>query len=483
MFIGRQGIAAHQQAINLATNNIANVNSVAFKKSSISFANGITNVTDSGVGPSISSGGAHPKVFGSGVSVQAMNTNFTQGSVKQTGSATNLALMGRGFFAVSPNGNVSQNDRNEFLYTRDGSFDIDAEDNLVNSEGQYVMGVMFYNGATDEMKSVDNTAYNSVTYFSDQDIGSSIKTSLTPDYSIDSTVGMPAIDTDTLSELSIRSGLTDKPIDITDGEFNISQVNDLIKFTFTDTSGSIPPPSNIFSTDLSESYVFETKSNTFIMRNNNGEELQMRLRVKPETTRLREVFTGFSYDAASLEGSSITLSSAKDSPKTQVGHSVTLDETDLPYISGTEMKTLIDPIKFPPIFYSPDPKSEIMMSKYNIGQDGTISIEGGGTTGRMEIARIVLADFQNLDGLINNGRGYYSPSANSGQPALQVIGGPSTNENLKLGTTQVISNTLEYSNVDLADEMTHMIACQRGLQGSARVVTVANELLGTLMQM
>lgn len=483
MFIGRQGIAAHQQAINLATNNIANVNSVAFKKSSVSFANGITNVIDSGVGPSISSGGTQPKVFGSGVSVQSESVNFTQGSLKQTGTASTLALMGRGFFALSSTGSVSQNERNEFLYTRDGSFNIDAEGNLVNSEGQSVMGVMFYNDTTDEMKSVDNTSYNSVTYFSDQDIGSSIKTSLTPDYSVDNAVGMPAIDTNTFSELSIRSGLTDKPIDITDGEFNVSQVNGLIKFTFTDTSGNIPRPSNVFSIDLSESYVFETKSNTFIMRNNNGEELQLRLRVKPETTRLSEVFTGFSYDASSLEGSSITLSSAKDSPKTQVGHSVTLDEIDLPHVSGAEMKTFIEPIKFPPIFYSPDPKSEVMLSKYSIGQDGSVSIEGVGTTGRMEIARIVLANFQNLDGLINNGRGYYSPSANSGQAALQVIGGPSTNENLKLGTTQVLSNTLEYSNVDLADEMTHMIAYQRGLQGNARVITVANELLGTLMQM
>jgi flagellar hook protein FlgE len=112
-----------------------------------------------------------------------------------------------------------------------------------------------------------------------------------------------------------------------------------------------------------------------------------------------------------------------------------------------------------------------------------VSIEGEGTTGRMEIARLLVGNFRNYDGLINNGSGYYSPSANSGEAAIQVMGGPSRDENLKLEATQIISNTLEYSNVDIAQEMTKMIAYQRGLQGSARVVTVADELLQVLMNL
>jgi flagellar hook-associated protein FlgK len=196
-----------------------------------------------------------------------------------------------------------------------------------------------------------------------------------------------------------------------------------------------------------------------------------------------EVFTGFDYDQSSGVGSSLTFDSAASSPKTQVGNSITLDEDDLPYMTAADMQGLIAPVKLPPIFYSPDPQSEIQLSKYNISQDGTVSIEGGGTTGRMEIARILVGNFTNYDGLINNGSGYYSPSANSGEAAIQVIGGPSTNENLSLEATQIISNTLEYSNVDLAQEMTKMIAYQRGLQGSARVVTVADELLQALMNL
>jgi flagellar hook protein FlgE len=483
MFIGRQGIAAHQKAINLTTNNIANVNSIAFKKSSIGFASGISDVSSLGGAPTASSGGVNSKVFGSGASADSVSTTFSQGSLRQVGDTANLALEGRGFFVVSPNNNVADNAGNEFTYTRDGTFDIDADGNLVNSAGQFIMGAAFYDGNTGEMKSINSPDYKSVTYLSDQTIGSSIDVSTTPSFTTSTGIGFPSINSNAISELSVRSGLVDSPIDINDGTLTVTQKNDLLEFSFTDTSGKIAAPDNVFSKTISTSFGFDSKSNTFVLRNTAGKEVQMRLRVKPEIVSLGEVFTGFDYDENSDVGSSLTFDSAANSPKTQVGNSLTLDEDDLPYMTATEMNGLIAPVKLPPIFYSPDPQSELQLSKYNIGQDGTVSIESSSTTGRMEIARILVGNFTNYDGLINNGSGYYSPSANSGEAAIQVIGGPSTNENLSLEATQIISNTLEYSNVDIAQEMTKMIAYQRGLQGSARVVTVADELLQALMNL
>jgi flagellar hook protein FlgE len=483
MFIGRQGITTHQRAIDLTTNNIANVNSIAFKKSSIGFANGVSDVNSLGGAPTAFSGGVNSKIFGSGASVESISTTFSQGSLRQVGDTANLALEGRGFFVVSPTGDVTNDGNNEFVYTRDGTFDIDAAGNLVNSAGQFIMGATFYEETTGEMKSVNSSKYKSVTYLSDQTIGSNIDVSTSPSFTSSTGVGFPSINADALSELSIRSGLVDSPVDINDGTLTISQKNDLFEFSFTDTSGEIPAPDNVFSKTVSTSFGFDSKSNTFVLRNALGEEVQMRLRVKPEMVRLAEVFTGFDYDETSGVGSSLTFDSAANSPKTQVANSLTLDEDDLPYMSAADMQGLIAAIKLPPIFYSPDPQSETQLSKYSISQDGTVSIEGGDTTGRMEIARILVGNFTNYDGLINNGGGYYSPSANSGEAAIQVIGGPSTNKNLHLESTQIISNTLEYSNVDLAQEMTKMIVYQRGLQGSARVVTVADELLQTLMQL
>jgi flagellar hook protein FlgE len=384
---------------------------------------------------------------------------------------------------VSPTSNTAANTQNEFVYTRDGTFDIDADGNLVNTAGQFVMGAVFYDGVTGEMKSIDNSDYTSVTYLSDQTIGSSINVSTEPSFTTSTGIGFPSINADAISELSIRSGLVDTPVDINDGTLKIEQKNDLFEFSFTDTSGEIASPNNIFSGTVTTGYGFDSKSTTFTLKNNLGEEVQMRLRVKPEIVRLREVFTGFEYNEDNGVGSSLTLDSAANSSETQVGNSVTIDEIDLSYISVGDMQGFIKPVKLPPIFYSPDPRSELQLSKFNIAQDGTLSIEGSGTTGRMEIARILIANFKNYDGLINKGGGYYTPSANSGEPAIQVIDGPTTDENLKLESTQIISNTLEYSNVDISQEMTKMIAYQRGLQGSARVITVADELLQTLMNL
>ena len=73
----------------------------------------------------------------------------------------------------------------------------------------------------------------------------------------------------------------------------------------------------------------------------------------------------------------------------------------LPYITANDMNSLLAPLKMPPYFYSPDPQSEITLSKYNIGIDGTVEIEGNSSTGRMAIGKVLLANFNNYEALVN----------------------------------------------------------------------------------
>ena len=63
LFIGRKGINAHQTAINVTTNNITNVNSIAFKKSSVGFENALTNTTSIGSASNGQLGSTNPKTF------------------------------------------------------------------------------------------------------------------------------------------------------------------------------------------------------------------------------------------------------------------------------------------------------------------------------------------------------------------------------------------------------------------------------------
>jgi flagellar hook protein FlgE len=75
----------------------------------------------------------------------------------------------------------------------------------------------------------------------------------------------------------------------------------------------------------------------------------------------------------------------------------------------------------------------------------------------------------------------YEVSPNSGNPAYSVIGGPAENNAPELNATQLISGALEMANVDIAAEFSDLIAYQRGLQASARTVSISDEILQSII--
>ncbi len=108
------------------------------------------------------------------------------------------------------------------------------------------------------------------------------------------------------------------------------------------------------------------------------------------------------------------------------------------------------------------------LSNLNIDQYGKIvGIFSNGSS--KNLAQIMVATFNNLNGLISVGDNMYSAYANSGEPRIGSLGEES-------GTT-VQSGALEQSNVDLSEEFTRMIVSQRGFQANARVITTADSLL------
>lgn len=108
------------------------------------------------------------------------------------------------------------------------------------------------------------------------------------------------------------------------------------------------------------------------------------------------------------------------------------------------------------------------LSNINIDQYGNIvGIFSNGSS--RNLAQVMVATFNNLNGLISVGDNMYSAYANSGEPRINGLGEES-------GTT-VQSGALEQSNVDLSEEFTRMIVSQRGFQANARVITTADNLL------
>ena len=130
------GLNANQQKLNVIGNNLANINTVAFKSSSVQF----TDLVSQTVGGA----SANPMQVGLGVTTGAISPNFNQGGLENTGVPTHVAIQGRGFFIV---GNGS-NDRS---FTRAGDFSFDANGRLVSAQGLPVQGYTQVDPATGQI--------------------------------------------------------------------------------------------------------------------------------------------------------------------------------------------------------------------------------------------------------------------------------------------------------------------------------------------
>lgn len=132
LYTGLTGIAANSQAIDVAGNNIANVNTNAFKSSRANFESQIAQTKRSGSAPSGQLGGTNPSQIGFGVRLGSITEDFTNGAINATGVATDLAIEGDGFFVVNDNGTQR--------FTRNGNFSVDQDFNLTTASGGLVQG-------------------------------------------------------------------------------------------------------------------------------------------------------------------------------------------------------------------------------------------------------------------------------------------------------------------------------------------------------
>src|SRR5688500_2700831 len=131
LFTGLSGLNVNQTKLNVVGNNIANVNTVAFKSSRALFKPQFY-VTDAGGTPADGDfGGSNPSQRGLGATVAAIQKDFSNGQIEPTGKATDLAIEGDGFFVVRGS---------DQKYTRDGSFTLNEANQLVTVGGEFVQG-------------------------------------------------------------------------------------------------------------------------------------------------------------------------------------------------------------------------------------------------------------------------------------------------------------------------------------------------------
>jgi flagellar hook protein FlgE len=138
---GLSGLNANGAYLSVIGNNLANINTVGFKASSVSFQDLVSQT--------VGGSSVNPMQIGLGVTTGAISPVFSQGAIENTREATNVAIQGNGFFIVRGTGGNS--------YTRAGNFTFDASGKLVTPDGQFVQGYTQVDAVTGDIVTTGQT--------------------------------------------------------------------------------------------------------------------------------------------------------------------------------------------------------------------------------------------------------------------------------------------------------------------------------------
>lgn len=417
LLAGVSGIKAQQMRMNVIGNNLANVNTTAFKSSRVTFEEMIAQSIRGATRPSEGGlGGTNPLQYGLGVLIGSTDMNLEQGYLQTTGRKTDLAIQGNGYFLVGNGERIA--------YTRDGTIDLDAFGALV----QTATGEKLLGWVADASGNIDTTTPLSANSFLTIPLGQLQAVQVTTLAKFAGNLSALAIPTDSWS-------VTFRVYDSLGGAHDI-------EITFSNhqvpPSGS-PPPGAVSSWDWSA-----TEGSTL---------------VGSSATTGQPLY--FDANGALInQGASqvISVTPTNGAP----AFNVTLNFDAMTQMAADSQVVLTDQDGFPPG----------VLVDFRIGLDGTITgIFANGLT--RHLGQIALAQFPNAAGLERIGNNLWQASENSGLP---VIGPPRSG-----GRGVIHGGFLEGSNVDLGSEFTELIITQRGFQANTKIVTTVDEMLQELL--
>jgi flagellar hook protein FlgE len=393
------GLTAESTALSTIANNLSNQNTTGYKDKVVLFS----DLFYQNLG---TTGSGNPIQVGAGTQVGSAPSLYTQGSVESTGVPTDVAIQGSGFFAVQQNGVVS--------YTRAGDFSVDANDFLVTSEGQQVLGYPAVNGVINTGGGVAPLQLGAGTISPPT---ATTNVELTTNLNASASVG------DTFST----------PITVYDS-LGASHV---LTYTYTNTGpGAWNYSITIPAADVGKTgnpVVVNSGTMTF---DGNGNLLTPAANVTGiAVSGLADGATNMSFTWQLYNGTTGLV--------TQVAGPSSTSATNQ---DGAGSGALVN---------------------FSIGSDGTIT--GSFSNGKTQaLGQMALASFASNDGLQLSGNTDYSPTLASGQA---VIGAPGT-----AGRGTLSGGALELSNVDIATEFANLIVAQRGFEADAKAITTFDQI-------
>lgn len=419
-YAGLSGLQAYATHLNVIGNNLANVNTIGFKTSRMTFQDLLYQTA---IGS-----GRNPAQIGLGVQTASVDSLFSQGSLQSTGVVTDLAIQGNGFF-------VLRDPQGARAFSRAGNFSLDKNGDLATSSGAMVQG---YTSRDADGNIVTSGAIGNINVPPgliappQQTTSFYAYTNLNASARVDDPATLASEAEGFSTTLSIFDSLGarhDLTLNFTPQDTNADGRLDQWGYQVTvpgeEVAGGVAGTPFVVA---SGTLTFDTGGKLVGPSGNvaiaapawaNGAGAQaMEWRLFEATTGA-SILTGY-------DGSSATSNVNQDG-----------------YAAGT-LRTLV------------------------INNDG--QVDGVFTNGStLHIARIALATFNNSNGLLKSGFNGYLEATASGSA---TIGAANSG-----GRGAIAASSLELSNVDITQELTDMITAERGYQANSRIITTTDQVI------
>lgn len=431
LFSAISGLRNHMSYMDVVGNNIANVNTVAFKSSRVTFQDILSqNIRGAGSPQDGGRGGTNPAQIGLGMTLGGIDNVMTQGSIQSTGKLTDFAIQGDGFFVVS--------DGQRNYYTRDGAFDVGVDGSLVNpATGLRVMGWNADTGGnidTAQELSALNVPF-----------GSQIPARATADDATDPL--------NPIHGMSMTGNISaETPIAGTQGA----------TITAYDSLGNAKTIRIVFTKDAANDWTVTAFHDI------------------PDDLATDATTGGALDDAVTIANGGLTFATdgSLDTGATTglvqftiAGAALGTGAADLDFtLDLSSMSQFASSTQMVPTSNTGRPAGALV--SFAVSTSGELT--GIYSNGDAEVlGQVAMAQFVNPGGLNRSGQNLWEPTSNSGEALVGRAG--------EGGRGVINTGTLEGSNVDLAQQFTNMIIAQRGFQSSSRVITATDTLLQDLV--
>lgn len=469
LYSGVAGLKTHQTKMDVIGNNIANVNTVGFKASTVTFSDVLYQTTQSASGPNAATGaaGKNAKQIGLGSVVSGITTNIsTAGGTQTTNNPFDVQINGDGFFIVNQGGTN--------YFTKAGAFQVDANGTLCTTNGATVMGWL----ANDTGTAITKDTVKPLTVMSAANMYADPEAT---------TAAYVSGNIDTKDKQAANDGTP-------------------VSFTFYDNKGNEYTAKMLFKAGTAEGSYTVSLANIYDSNNKSIFATQAADGKWAAATGTSVTFAGTSYTVAvDATTGAVTLSGTGSAvnfdPSTgkfvSAGAAVgagTAANTELTlHVTNTANSFKDVSIDFSGLTnYSAGGTSTATARKGDkdnlnagrqVGEMSAISIDSSGVirgtytngTSKM-LGQLALATFSNPSGLESVGDNLFAQTKNSGD--FDGIGvDPSANG------SSLTTGALEMSNVDLAAQFTDMITTQRGFQANSRTITTTDSMLEELINL